>query len=427
VASELPVDEARLARLCGYAVMIPGRARGLMSTQPSESEVAPYLELGLRHAGDDDSEARVLLLAAQGFWSFGFGIDLSDEEGERAGRAAEAALQMARRLGRADLELLALDAHAARLNARGLYGHAKPYNQARLEIARRIHDPFEVTDTFYTAAWAALEVGSYRDVLALAAEYQAIGMDVPPLGTLGLSVLARVSLGEWDEALAAQARFRSLLGDRAGLPPSFATGGYGAEVLIHEARGERPAADAVVAEIVEWRERTAGQRPWPLPLAAVALARRGDYATARELLELIAEDRSSRPRGLAARCEVVAEEGTWDEADAVVAATRAHAEAGKLVALPLHADRLEGRAHLAGGDPARALGPLERAVKGFAQLDARWEVALTELVRGEALAALGRDDEAAPVLERAAREFERLRVPRELERAEALLGASTAA
>ena len=66
--------------------MIPTRAPGLMRVQPPAEEVRPYLELGLACAGEDDSEALVLLLASQGYWDFGFGIDPADESGE-LGRA----------------------------------------------------------------------------------------------------------------------------------------------------------------------------------------------------------------------------------------------------------------------------------------------------------------------------------------------------
>ena len=56
-----------------------------------------------------------------------------------------------------------------------------------------------------------------------------------------------------------------------------------------------------------------------------------------------------------------------------------------LLGLPFHADRLEGRARAATGDPEGALALLERAAAGFASLDAAWQVALTELALGEAL------------------------------------------
>jgi hypothetical protein len=127
------------------------------------------------------------------------------------------------------------------------------------------------------------------------------------------------------------------------------------------------------------------------------------------------------PRELEARCTLVAEEATWHEAEELIARARQHAGAAKLVALFLHADRLEGRALVAAGDPVGAVSLLERASSGFESLGARWEVALTELSRGEALVALRRDDEAVQVLEGAAEEFARLRVPRELERARDLL------
>ena len=58
----------------------------------------------------------------------------------------------------------------------------------------------------------------------------------------------------------------------------------------------------------------------------------------------------------------------------------------------------------------------------FRALDATWEVALSELALGETLAVLGRDEDAADAVASSALVFERLRVPRELEQARALLG-----
>ena len=132
---------------------------------------------------------------------------------------------------------------------RGLYGLAEAIDRERLEIARGIRDPFEVGDTFYTAAWSAYEVGHYATVLELAAEFEAGEPAVPPLGVMSLTVLSRLPLGQWDEALADQVRARELLGDDAANPPSFASGGYGAEAFILEARGDAAGADAVRAMI----------------------------------------------------------------------------------------------------------------------------------------------------------------------------------
>ena len=69
-------------------------------------------------------------------------------------------------------------------------------------------------------AWSQYEVGHYRRVLALFEEFEALGLNVPSFGHLSLSVLSQVELGEWDEALAEQARLRAGLGERASRPPS---------------------------------------------------------------------------------------------------------------------------------------------------------------------------------------------------------------
>jgi hypothetical protein len=236
---------------------------------------------------------------------------------------------------------------------------------------------------------------------------------------MALAALAHVPRGEWDEALAVQARLRELLD--GGAPPSFATGGYGAEMFIHEAREDRAAADAVLAEVDAWTADPQRRRPWPAPLIAAALARRGDVAAARARLATL-DQPIYRQRALEVRCSVLAEEGTWDEAGAVADEARRLARAARLRTLALHADRLEGRARAAGGEPEGAVAPLERARAGFARAGAAWEVAVTELALGEAFAQLGRADPAAHALTRAAETFERLRVPRERERAEAALG-----
>jgi tetratricopeptide (TPR) repeat protein len=156
------------------------------------------------------------------------------------------------------------------------------------------------------------------------------------------------------------------------------------------------------------------------------LARRGDFSAARELLAVLHDRDIYLPRELEVQSTLIAEQGTWDEAERVIQRARRLGADGKLLALPLHADRLEGRSLLAVGDAAAAVDPLERALAGFADLDARWEVALTALSLGEALVELERNEQAARVLERAADEFVRLRIPRELERAQRLLASLNA-
>jgi class 3 adenylate cyclase len=422
VRAGAPEDRERLAAICGLAVMIPTRGPGLMRAQPPAEEVLPYLELGLACA-ERESEALVLLLAAQGYWAFGYGIDPADESGELGRAAAERAREVARRLGRLDLELIALDSISAGLNIRGLYGHALPIDQERLDLARTLRDPFEVGDSFYTAAWSSLVVGLYPAVLELVREFEAMGIDLLPIGPLSLAVLAQVPLGEWDGALADHARTLEVLGEDAERPPSMASGGWGAAAFIHEARGDGASADRALAVIETWSSAGEHPRNWALPLAAAALVRRGEFDAARRNLDRLTGNDLFLDRELESRCALIAEEGSWHEADAVIAAARRHAAQGRLRALPLHADRLEGRALLAVGDAEGALEPLARAAAGFGELGAAWEVAQTRLAYGEALALLGRRDEAEDALTRAAEVFERLRVPRELARARAQLAA----
>jgi class 3 adenylate cyclase len=421
VHSETPDDHARLAEICGYVTMIPTRGPGLMRSQPPPEEVLPYLELGLACAGERDSPALVRLLASRGYWDFGYGIDPGDASGELSRASSLRAREVARRLDRPDLELVALDALSSSYNCRGLAGLAEPVDEERLVIARTLRDPFEVGDTFYTAAWSALDVGRYPRVLALAAEVEAMAIEFAPIGPRSLAVLARVQLGTWDEALADQARLRELLGATGEVPPSMATGGYGAEAFIYEARGEHAAADAVLAEIGAWMGGGVSKRPWASLMAAVARARRGDFERAWRLLDTLGAGRIFATRELEVRCTVMAEEEAWSGAEELVARSRRHAEEARLLALPLHADRLEGRALLAAGDAGAAVRLLARAAAGFGNLSADWELALTELSLGEALLDAGRGEESAAVLARAAAVLERLRVPRELARARALL------
>ena len=107
-----------------------------MRVQPPADEVRPYLELGLQCVGGEDSEAHVRLLCAQGCWEFGYGIEPEDERGDRARLAAEEARAIAQRIGRVDLELIAIDSISSGLNMRGLYGLAEPLDRERVELTR---------------------------------------------------------------------------------------------------------------------------------------------------------------------------------------------------------------------------------------------------------------------------------------------------
>jgi tetratricopeptide (TPR) repeat protein len=193
--------------------------------------------------------------------------------------------------------------------------------------------------------------------------------------------------------------------------------------LMHELRGDPAAANemlALTARVEGLREKERTQfGGW----IALLHARRGAFEEARGRLDRAQARVLKNDLGLLyeARCDVVAEEQSWQEAAGVVDAARAHAAEAGLVALPFFADRLEGRAATAAGDLEGALAALGRAAEGFASLGADWDQACTELSLAQALAASGDAESARENAGRALAVFERLGVVREREQASELL------
>ena len=86
--------------------------------------------------------------------------------------------------------------------------------------------------------------------------------------------------------------------------------------FVLDARGDRGTAGRYL-QLVRWLEETEERLDPVLSLwQARLLARRGAHAEARALLErpALAEDRRGRDEMLEAWCEVISEEGAWDEA-----------------------------------------------------------------------------------------------------------------
>ena len=420
-----PADRQRIARMCGFAVLIPTRAPGLMRAQPTEEEVIPYLELGLECVGSEENEALVRLLCAQGAWEFGYELEFDDAERERRTAFAERAVAVAERLDRPDLVMIALDIVTAQLSAQGLFGHLTEVDARRLEIARQVRDGFEVGDAFYTAAWTVFDVGEYDKAILIAAEGTARLEDLgaQPLGTRAIESIARYSTGDWDETMAVYQRIRDGLGDRAATPPSPVAAPWGVAALIHAIRGETDEADGLLEEIAAAERANERATRWPLLWTAQALARRGELAEAHLALEKLGGvgQRIWRHRVLEGQCHLLVIEGDWEAAPGLVEEARAHAVFAGIRSLPCHADRLEGRAALVVGDPEAAIVALERSAAGFTELGAGWEIAVTELALGDALLSAGRNAEAQDALARATAVFERLRAVTELAAARALV------
>ena len=416
-------SDEELAMLCARAVEPPTRWPASMAEQPEEAVVARYVEIGLEHAASD-GEARVRLLLARGMWVFAFHrTGFTDEDAETARQASDEAFALAEALGRDDLASAALDGVTSVEFIIGLHGRTLPLVERRLAIAERLTDPWEVGDAFQTAADVALAIGRYEDARRWGSEGYERARGGPDVWRAGLAwrAIARFKLGDWDGAIEDFERMEAARATtRFGTVGYFTLTMWSCIALLHELRGERAAADRLVAGMVPELPGTATIRriPW---LARLAAHRGSDEALERmEESASLARWEMARGAILEARCDVIAELGRWELADEAVAEAREFADRALLEALPLHADRLDGRASLARGDGATAIEPLTRARDGLAALGARWEAALAHLWLGEAQ--LAADVAGAHESARAALDvFEELGSAQELEQARSLL------
>ncbi|MEX2458687.1 MAG: AAA family ATPase, partial [Actinomycetota bacterium] len=422
---ETDEDRRRLARLCAKRADLPTRWPGSMKSLPTADEVREVIDLGFANLESGDNVTRVRLLVARAFWPFGFPDDLRDGGEDAARRDGEEAVEMALRLDRPDLASAALDAVAGTHLAIGNYGAQQRVIERRLALAPKLHDPFELGDLYAVAAWGEFHIGRYEACLSLADEgvLQAEGSPGVTLHALSWRVLALIRLGRWDEAVAALARLNEVLGDRWDDPPGFALRAFGAGAYLLDAMGNRGAADRYLSVATdETRRSLLSAAPWVGEL----LARRGEFERARTILD--EQDPSARRQNsgliLEARCELLAEEAAWDEADKVAGEARAHAAQNGLEALPAFADRLEGRAALAAGDHDRAIRLLRHALDRFGSLGADWEAARTRLDLATSLAAAS-PARARAEAEAALEDLERMGAIRETSRARELVQALT--
>lgn len=125
---------------------------------------------------------------------------------------------------------------------------------------------------------------------------------------------------------------------------------FGMAAYLKDVAGDPMAADHLIAELDRSQASrgsvgVSGARLWIVE----TLIRRGRLAEARDRLAEADPVREVQNRDLTleAWAELIAAQGSWDEAPPIVAAARDWAEKSQLLALPGFADRLEGRAALA--------------------------------------------------------------------------------
>ena len=415
--AELADGDPAFARLAGKATLFSTRFLGTMQVLPEIGHVRRVVERGLAAAPASGRE-RALLLANYGFLL----VQREGDRGEAADTAVREAAAAAAELGDPDLLSAALDLVATHEENAGLYGRAYRTDLDRVGLIRRMTDVKEIGDSLAVAARAAYHVGRFHEAEAHATACieRARAIDSGSyLHGLVWRVAARFSRGEWDAATADHAELERLAGlSPQGLPPAFAMGAYTRVALCHELRGERETADQYVDLARRYVKEVLHARVGGsihLPPLALALARRQRYEEALDLLPLEPRSLAAGP-SLEVLCEIAAARERWDEAPDLVAVAREEAAVGELLALPHYADRLEGRAAAANGDPAAAAQLLGRSAAGFAALGARWEEAWSRLLLAEVVEGPRAEEELAAALP----VFEGLGSVYEAERARAL-------
>ncbi|HET9497272.1 MAG TPA: adenylate/guanylate cyclase domain-containing protein [Candidatus Limnocylindria bacterium] len=425
-------ERLAIARGCALALALPTRWPGIMRSLPSREEAAPYLELGNSLLPDGDSEERVGMLLVQGAWSWGFGEAITDPEAVAADRrAAEEAVAIARRLERPDLLSGALDTTGATGSLLEGYRGVLAPQAERLSLIPKLDNLPEIVDIYGTNAWGLAHVGQFREAI----DYGRLGWEiVEAKGVLNyvpgaFMGVAQFRLGEWDQFWDTFRRVDALFAEDRPLR-YHALRIYAVAAYVSEVTGDAAGADGYLERLERSQEAqgtvgVSGPRSWVVGV----LIRRGQFAVARARLEVIDPVRDLQNRDLTyeAWADLIAAEGTWDEAAHVIQLARDWAEETGLRFLPAIADRLEGQAALAGGDPESAMASLERSRVSLVELEAAWDRARTELPLARALRAVGRGREAVEVARAALTTFQSLGAVVEIAEAESVLAETAGA
>ncbi len=425
----VPEDRRAIAWTCAQGLENPLRWPGSMQEAPDIEEVRRYLDIGFEHLDDEHAEESIRLLTLRAFEPFGltWRIGTDPEVRERSFASGVHAAELARGMGRSDLESAALDGAGSAIIDLGVYGQPRLQSllERRLAIAEVTEDPWEAGDIYAMAAWNRAMIGEYEESVRLGllgreiASGQAVGLVAHALNWVGVS---QFHLGDWNRFLEVLEEVQTLMGDRAEDPPYFMMGVFGAAAFVHEARGT-PGAERFVDFLERSRGKehigTAGASYW----LGWILTRAGKHERARSVIDdadAMGNFNTFKPLRDQVLADVLTLTSRWQDVRAFLEESRTYASYAELRALPVHLDRLEGRASLAGGDVEAGLMILQSAREGFTELGARWERARTELDIAEALGGAGRADDARPIVEAARPDLEWAGAMLELERLRAL-------
>ena len=355
---------------------------------------------------------------------------IAEREPERVSCAMVLALAY-RHSGKFDLGLLS--AEQAYRQALVVFGKDKPHRrkiEARVILGRALADSGELA-----RGLAEIEAAVAESRALLGPSTQATGIYLQNM------IAYRVDLGELDGAEATAAEALDILGSTMGHEATTYVIAEHSRALAHVARGDAAAALAAAAHAAEVLERVQGKgndnavaarttmalalmqqrrleeaareldavgphadalAPHSVQRARVALARgtlarlRGDTAVALQHLQPLAESTEPSPKWQRERMRAWAQIGFVQldrgaPAEAIVSFESALKEFERLESrvTPARADALVGlgRAHLAQGEPGKALPPLEQAEKfwrGFDPASRSAAVAVEWLARARA-------------------------------------------
>ncbi len=294
-----------------------------MSYLPEEQVAHGYLDYALEHLDPADSEARVRLMTALGV----LGARLPDDHQPYrrptlAEQTGTAAAEMALRLGRPELAVVALDSVQHALQRQHRYEAATESARHRLELAKTAGDLGELGDSYAVAAWNAFYLGAFEEARSIGLEgYDLLRADGPiyAVHCLSWAVTPAFYLGDWDAVLHDLELIIEGLGELAedltsGFAQCWPTAAFVAR-STRRSRGRGPAP----------RRRAHGRVPAArpsgglTPLIVSTLLLRGEVAAARERLDRVyAVENENLAYLKVAEAEILVREERWTDADALV-------------------------------------------------------------------------------------------------------------
>ncbi|MDH3249876.1 MAG: AAA family ATPase [Acidimicrobiia bacterium] len=373
--------------------------------------------------GPGDSVERVQLLTVVGFWPFATvghpDTDLITEVEART--AALEAADMARRLGRVDLESAALDGLGSTHIFRGDYRAADEVTRRRCDLYESLADPWERGDLCAVAGWVAFQRGRYDESIRWATRgIENAGDDYPSvaLHCRTWRGLARFRSGDWFGVLEDLAAVEA---EAIGGVAPYTTPLVAAAALVHHLRGDDDETDRLLAALVPSDEPEGPELSRWAEFVAPIFARRGDAETALEMIDCTAHRRASRQgQLLIARCQVMIEARRWDRFGAFAGHCRRLAEQHGLEALLPAVEVAEAWCAFDTGEIEIALEQFEAGRAVADRMGDPWWTGTADLGLAAASARLGLDDRAVHHRARAIETFDRLGAVRELERAAAV-------